>query len=715
MMNEWDELDPNQRIEVLVQRISWLSDQELQRLSALEFEHMVSATTGLLFQANFFTRIPELVPGLAMLTGPLDTSELSNRARNSLTRGKIGTWSELSALSVASLQAMHRVGQLTTAEILEWSVRSVMSCPASSNKGALGDNPIPEVLTSAIPEPLSDALKLLGDWHRAVFGTSSTIPHVIGRLRSEIGELAEDIADALRTVSNTELANETHLASVEDLKMQLGDDRLWDVFSGRCLHQLAGTHRTLEAIGKEHGLTRERIRQLEEDAIDRIRALVDSPHFGSLRWRSAHIKGQLGAGVPLASDLAQNILGDCTESDLLALWLAGPYVVDSRWLRRSDCHPGHKLTDTIIRSDARTFLESDLVAAAVEAGVPVDVAAESAETAIALRLVGDAWVRWDGTLADKSAIVLELLGQPATLKEIIQHLDHAMTQQSLSNRLSTDPRFCRVSKRNWALSEWGMQEYSGILGEITKRIIAQGGVANRADIVSELSLTFGVSANSVRAYTNTQLFIVEGPLIRFREPNEDVPLPERVSYSHVLTPVPGRVRWRLTVDQDWRRGSGRNIGLGLAIALGAGPGMGTEYHTPDQGIEVFWQLSALSPHVGSLRPLVESLSARDGDSIVIEFDKNSHEAKAQVIDQDITGVDYLRSVAGIRGDEPWSELAYALEVEIAEVENALKQRHFEDLIPHLPPAPSLLDTGSPSRLSGAASFVDDLANDLRPF
>ena len=64
--------------------------------------------------------------------------------------------------------------------------------------------------------------------------------------------------------------------------------------------------------------------------------------------------------------------------------------------------------------------------------------------------------------------------------------------------MSADERTVRVSRTDWALKTWGLEEYSGVAQEIGRRIDEQGGRVRITELAEEIAEQFNVKAASVR-------------------------------------------------------------------------------------------------------------------------------------------------------------------------------------------------------------------------
>lgn len=90
-----------------------------------------------------------------------------------------------------------------------------------------------------------------------------------------------------------------------------------------------GSRSTLEALGARFGVTRERIRQLESRALERLDALLADNRTSPLRRVAKELASTLGTASPSAA------VGSVDSLDFrsrLLLWIAGPYHLDGDWL-----------------------------------------------------------------------------------------------------------------------------------------------------------------------------------------------------------------------------------------------------------------------------------------------------------------------------------------------------------------------------------------------
>ncbi|MCB9931540.1 MAG: RNA polymerase sigma factor RpoD/SigA [Alphaproteobacteria bacterium] len=90
--------------------------------------------------------------------------------------------------------------------------------------------------------------------------------------------LADLVPDTKPGPEEIAISNDT-FQSVRSIIEELNDDRLKDIITRR--FGLDGTEETLQSIGESYGITRERIRQLEEKALGSLRRLAIKRRLGN--------------------------------------------------------------------------------------------------------------------------------------------------------------------------------------------------------------------------------------------------------------------------------------------------------------------------------------------------------------------------------------------------------------------------------------------------
>jgi hypothetical protein len=120
------------------------------------------------------------------------------------------------------------------------------------------------------------------------------------------------------------------LEQLGEFELRLFRERVWS----------ATRRTTLDELAKQKGVTRERIRQIEGRAVDKLLTLLAHESFAPINDRAFELRARLGNALPLKStDLIAATRWATRDLDpfghdgwLLLTWLAGPYRESNGWL-----------------------------------------------------------------------------------------------------------------------------------------------------------------------------------------------------------------------------------------------------------------------------------------------------------------------------------------------------------------------------------------------
>ena len=437
------------------------------------------------------------------------------------------------------------------------------------------------------------------------------------------------------------------------------DKRSQIIFTGR----ISLNHtRTLEDLGAELGITKERVRQLSIVAEDKIRQALQTPRFTPIGWRAHSLRQILGAAIP--SDNPQLIAtiirfttgvaapGNERTLDFL-LWLAGPYSWDSStgWLLSGEM-PGHEILYEF-RDDRGCVDLPRLQQRLAESGLLPAAQADWIERIGRLKQFEGNWLIWTGTVTDKAIRILAIWGQPATPEEIVNAINEGHDVRATRSRLFEDSRVMRVDMNRVGLRSWGMEEYSTIAEEMDQELESRGGSANLDDLVATLVSRFNLREASVRFYVNAPMFFLEGNTIRRRVSGDPQPPVAPITETAGCYAIdPDTIVWHIEVTSDTLRGSGRMLPASIAAWLGVEPGGRSALAYESGTVSVTWPgTSAHGPSLGSIRSLVESAGGTAGDEAHIYFHRNSLTISLTRIDpekvNDSSGLHRLSLLTGI--------------------------------------------------------------------
>jgi hypothetical protein len=503
-------------------------------------------------------------------------------------------------------------------------------CVAEAALPILGRSPMPGTDSAAQGRAAMDRdLRVIAAWalgeHAA--GTIGTVLELTGEIRPQEVDAAwrRTVNYPLRDFAG-DLVHRYSPSHVEAQFLAALDDREKEILSERILPVEARA--SLDELARRNDLSRERIRQIEANVKDRLVILKESP-LGRL---ASTVMRQLGTAIRTdPEDIAAitELVADYSEptvSTLLLLHLAGPYRAEDGWILH---YPSQILLDgtkqaLIDAADKRDLVSSTNASDVLDrAGIHHQWHDLWISRLGCLRRMSDGYLRWDGTTLDRLERLLRLHGEPATAEELAEVLGDSHNPRGIKYRLMEDPRFVRINKQSqFALPEWGFDEYTGIADEIAQEIERCDGVADADHLVSTISSTYGVAENSVRAYLGAPMFVrSDSGRVRLRT-NQDSKIPMAANLSEAPDCCWSPIGWslRIPIDGDLLRGSGRGISAAFAGYIGIEPGSKITIPGLESPITVSWPLSSITgPTIGSLRAEARALDAFVGDFLLLTF------------------------------------------------------------------------------------------------
>ncbi len=398
------------------------------------------------------------------------------------------------------------------------------------------------------------------------------------------------------------------------------DPRILRIFRARTF--AAGRPATLEVLGTQLGVTRARVKQLEDDAIARLtRRRVDDTATEPIEVLVRRLRLKLGTAATVAAGertLRALIADGHPDTGLrraVLLKLAGPYLLDRGFWQIRDTVS--RLEHELIERGESLYLPGELDRELEAAGVVADQR-EAIVAALPLHPLEGNYLLWVGTLATKAVRVLSSYGKPMSRAAIHQAMDSdTVNFRSMVNDIQRDRRIRRVALDRYGLADWGGEEYTTIVQEITKVVERNGGGAHLEEIVNELVERVGVSENSVRSYANSRSF--------YRRPDGQIAVEFGDSSARVVKFPPeldrdlvlldGRWTVRVAVDREILRGSGRPVRNAIAQAAGVEPGGERRLEVLPASFRIGWR--SKQPAFGSCRAVALGLGAAIDDLIFL--------------------------------------------------------------------------------------------------
>lgn len=215
----------------------------------------------------------------------------------------------------------------------------------------------------------------------------------------------------------------------------------------------------------------------------------------------------------------------------------------------------------------------------------------------------------------KAAILV--LGRPASRPELANMC--SFSNKITSAALSSIPEIVRISRTQWALKDWRLHEYRGIVEEIVDFIRRNDGIAAIDPLIEEIAQRFDVKKWSVRAYLQTAKFHMHDGMVR-----------EALQTSLTMRPLAkvvdgfddkGRPYWTFLVVERYFRGYSV-VGLPFEIAayLGCPPDDATTLSVQNlkgcRNLSIQWYRSSTTrASVGFLRDALERLNLTEGQFV----------------------------------------------------------------------------------------------------
>jgi len=288
----------------------------------------------------------------------------------------------------------------------------------------------------------------------------------------------------------------------------------------------SGEKETLQAIGGDHGVTRERIRQIENAGLNEIK-----PSTQNYQSVYEFFENQLQiAGGLRKEEMYLPILGPETEKNYIFFLL----VLEENFKRLKETNEFHTLwtNNPGLLKQARETLDY-LIKKIEEKGEPMpgDELEGTLEMdplflfgllSVSKPLARGPRGKWGlsawSTISprgtkDRSYIVLREKKKPLHFREIAEIINKGglfrggvnIHPQTVHNELIKHPEFVLVGRGTYGLKEWGYEP--GTVKEVIKRVLQKGGPMKKEDLVSEVLDKRLVKRNTVLLNLRSEEFI----------------------------------------------------------------------------------------------------------------------------------------------------------------------------------------------------------------
>jgi len=281
---------------------------------------------------------------------------------------------------------------------------------------------------------------------------------------------------------------------------------------------------TLESIGEEYGITRERVRQIENAALNMVRK---SEVFEKEEATFNELKGLVVSmgGVVSEQDLLNNISKDkSTQNQVHLLLVLGEefqnYKEDSDFRARwtVDSETADKVHESLKElygslSDEDIIPEGELVAKFLDR--LKNVSEEYKNEEILKRWLGlskgvgrNPLGEWGIAnspninargMRDYAFLIIRRHGSPMHFTEVAKAITDVFNKKAhvatCHNELIKDQRFVLVGRGLYALREWGYEQ--GVVKEVIRKVLDREGPLTRAEVIDKVLKERYVKENTI--------------------------------------------------------------------------------------------------------------------------------------------------------------------------------------------------------------------------
>ncbi len=281
---------------------------------------------------------------------------------------------------------------------------------------------------------------------------------------------------------------------------------------------------TLESIGKKYGITRERVRQIENHSITNIRKSKEyEKETKAFQELKQHLSG-LG-GVLSEHDLLNKFSSDkSTQNHTHFLLVVGEdfkkYKEDEEF--KTHWHIDNKLAEKIHETLRKIYSDLDDDAIVPESTIIEsflsyikDVSEEYKNEEVIKRWLwmskslnknplgewgksGSSNINARG-VRDYAFLVIRKHGSPIHFREVARLITEVFNKKAhvatTHNELIKDPRFVLVGRGLYALAEWGYM--SGVVKDVIKKILEKDGPLTKEKIIEKVLTERYVKPNTI--------------------------------------------------------------------------------------------------------------------------------------------------------------------------------------------------------------------------
>jgi hypothetical protein len=313
-------------------------------------------------------------------------------------------------------------------------------------------------------------------------------------------------------------------------------ERSQDVITKRYGLGLSSDNLTLEAIGKEYGITRERVRQIEENSLSTIRKSDDFKKTQEVFDELHNLIVELGS---LISE--EELLDHLSKNESMRNHLHFLFVLGNEFKKsKEDDHFKHRwnvdsqVTEQVegaIRNLYKGLTKDALVSdseitEAFLSHAP-DISKEyrkeeiirrwlNVSKRIARNPLGE-WGRAESPninvkgIRDYAFLVIRRHGSPIHFREVAEQINKLFNKKAhvatCHNELIKDSRFVLVGRGLYALTDWGYA--SGVVRDVINKLIEKHGPLTKEEIIAKVLKERYVKENTILVNLQNQKHFVK--------------------------------------------------------------------------------------------------------------------------------------------------------------------------------------------------------------
>lgn len=290
---------------------------------------------------------------------------------------------------------------------------------------------------------------------------------------------------------------------------------------------------TLDAIGKLYGITRERVRQIENYAIANIRK---SEAYKSEKTTFAELENLIHSlgGIVVEDDFLGHVAKDKSLQNHINFLLV---IGDTFKKRKEDEEFRHRwhVNDELAKkvesslqklysglTDQDLLPESEMVNKFLEHLEDVSEKYKNQEIVrrwlslskkVGKNAIGEWGVAHSSNvktkgMRDYAFLVIRKHGSPIHFREVAKQISQVFKKKAhvatTHNELIKDPRFVLVGRGLYALAEWGYM--SGVVKDVIKKIIEKNGSLTKEEIIAKVMKERYVKENTIMVNLQNQKY-----------------------------------------------------------------------------------------------------------------------------------------------------------------------------------------------------------------